>query len=62
MAQYYNYSYTKMEFGSSFQKNLISLRITLDWGLDDCALWRKDNDSCNKIALGLACVRAVAQG
>ena len=39
--QGYSYSCNKNVLGSNFQKNLTSWVLTLGWGLDGCARWRK---------------------
>ena len=41
VAQGYTYSYNKIEFGSNFQMNLISLGLQWGWGLDGGARCRK---------------------
>ena len=40
VAQGYNYSCSKIEFVSNFQRNLKSWEVECSWGLDGCARWR----------------------
>ena len=41
VAQCYNYSYNKIEFGNNFQKTSKRWGLTLNWGLGRCARRRK---------------------
>ena len=41
VAQGYKYNYNSIELESNFQMNLRRSGITLSWGLDGCAPWRK---------------------
>ena len=41
VAQGYSCSCSKIELGNNFQRNSNSLEVTLSWGLDGCARWRK---------------------
>ena len=80
VAQGYNYNYSKIELGSNFPRDSMSLGIKSNRSVDGCARWRlpaqgpwhgaksfkewlnKLNAFYNKIELGLAWLRAVAQG